>query len=836
VQTTITGPGILRYRWRVSSEEGFDTLTFYYDGSPLMGAISGSVDWVEDAWSIPSGTHTLRWEYAKDDTVASGADRGWLDKVEWITDAPVLLSVSRTGTGTGTVTSTPSGISCGSSCSANFSSGTLVTLTATPAFGSSFAGWSGACSGSTSTCNVSMSAARNVTASFTLIPDTTPGAFSFPSQAGVTVGSTVTSAAVTPTGYNAATAITVSNGQYSIGCSGSFTSVSGTLSPGQSLCLRHTAAGAPATTVTTTVSVGGVSATFSSTTAELSTQTLTVVKEGSGMGTVVSSNVLLPNIAERALVTPRIVGGVPASEGAWPWQVAVAPGPFLCGGALLSENWVLTAAHCLVDDFGNTIDPGSINVRVGSLNVSSGGTLRGVTSLSVHPSYEHLAGSFDHDIALLRLSSPVAFSQTVGSVAPILSSQESLLAFDGALATVTGWGTTSEGGSTSSTLMQVGVPIVSPQACRLTGYSPESITDNMICAGYPEGGKDACQGDSGGPLVVQDGAGGHLLTGVVSFGNGCARENFPGVYARVSVYVPWMEAVTGLSFDAAPSIDCGERCSAGFVEGTSVTLTATPAGGSSFAGWSGACSGSASTCTVTMSAARNVTANFTLIPDGPPEDRDGDGIADDLDPYPDDPENEAAERDAVDWRVGEVYIATLGRAMDAAGLRYWEQEINQKVEWSVERVAQSFFDQPEVQALYPLDFSTASFVAALYQNVLGRDPDAAGLDYWVAELETGRVSRNQMVIAMINGAWANPNGLANGDLARFRNRIAVGMAFVNYQEVNNLRQSELTPELRQRLRDAGREILDGVGSPRATLDAAIARIDELLGPIVEAAR
>lgn len=108
---------------------------------------------------------------------------------------------------------------------------------------------------------------------------------------------------------------------------------------------------------------------------------------------------------------------------------------------------------------------------------------------------------------------------------------------------VTGWGAIREGGPTSDTLQEVQVPIMSNSECRKSKYGERRITDNMLCAGYKDGGKDSCQGDSGGPLhVVQHGQ--HQLAGVVSWGEGCAKGGYPGVYARVNRYGTWIRSLT----------------------------------------------------------------------------------------------------------------------------------------------------------------------------------------------------------------------------------------------------------------------------------------------------
>src|SRR5690606_5701573 len=123
----------------------------------------------------------------------------------------------------------------------------------------------------------------------------------------------------------------------------------------------------------------------------------------------------------------------------------------------------------------------------------------------------------------------------VALVSLLTSPQFDGLVEAGDMATVTGWGTTSAGGQTAVGLMEVAVPIVSNAACNAVHGA---IPDNMLCAGYVQGGKDSCQGDSGGPLIVPNGTG-WLQAGVVSFGRGCAQPEIPGVYARVSRYIGW---------------------------------------------------------------------------------------------------------------------------------------------------------------------------------------------------------------------------------------------------------------------------------------------------------
>ncbi|MEM7802252.1 MAG: trypsin-like serine protease, partial [Chloroflexota bacterium] len=244
-----------------------------------------------------------------------------------------------------------------------------------------------------------------------------------------------------------------------------------------------------------------------------------------------------------AVAAPDIVGGQDADQGEYPWQVRVNPAGFLCGGALIDDEWVLTAAHCVFDQFGRQISAASVTTVVGDHRQNSSsndGTeqVRSVSQVIPHPDYSP-AGN-DADVALLRLSSPVTLIE--GQVETIVLNSDSNIAA-GTLATVTGWGTLFSGGNTPTTLQEVSVPIVSNQVCN-SKYGG-GITGNMICAGLDQGGKDSCQGDSGGPLIAPLPGGSFEHIGVVSFGIGCADGRFPGVYARTSEFVEWIETQTG---------------------------------------------------------------------------------------------------------------------------------------------------------------------------------------------------------------------------------------------------------------------------------------------------
>ncbi|KAF1918201.1 trypsin-like cysteine/serine peptidase domain-containing protein [Ampelomyces quisqualis] len=217
-----------------------------------------------------------------------------------------------------------------------------------------------------------------------------------------------------------------------------------------------------------------------------------------------------------------IVGGVPASQGDLPSMVSVQLAGFghLCGGTLLNANTVVSAAHCYFRRTNSTF-----SIRAGSLDRNSGGTTAQVASILLHPNYND--GTSDSDVAILKLSTAVATDSTISYAALAAPSSDPAA---GSTATVYGWGDTTSGGTDSTTLRKVDVPVVSRVTCS-NNYSDSTraITDTMFCAGLDAGGKDSCQGDSGGPIVSSENA----LIGIVSWGAGCAQPGKPGVYASV---------------------------------------------------------------------------------------------------------------------------------------------------------------------------------------------------------------------------------------------------------------------------------------------------------------
>ena len=279
----------------------------------------------------------------------------------------------------------------------------------------------------------------------------------------------------------------------------------------------------------------------------------------------------------------RVIGGVVSEPGAWPWQVALmiagrdrSPDSQFCGGTMILDTWVLTAAHCITQDDGSLNDAAKIAIQSGSNRLGEG-DLRRVAAIFRHEDYN--PAILDNDIALLKLAEPI--QQTSGPVGAIKVIGQNQPTPEGP-AVVVGWGFMEQDkmpidlmetdigivpnaacnkGMAAQTRREVGSYLLSVgQANRIPMEKLEeayeiiianlgnSLNDNMICAGVAAGGRDSCYGDSGGPLMVRQGDGSWLQVGVVSwgrpvFGNTkqrCGHPELYAVYTRLSNYFDWI--------------------------------------------------------------------------------------------------------------------------------------------------------------------------------------------------------------------------------------------------------------------------------------------------------
>ncbi len=284
----------------------------------------------------------------------------------------------------------------------------------------------------------------------------------------------------------------------------------------------------------------------------------------------------------------KVIGGQVADEGAWPWQVALLVGGSavstdtqFCGGSLVLDRWVLTAAHCVhwQGEDGNYADlaPTAIEVLVGTNHLAPGsGDVIPVEAIFRHPQYE--GTQFDFDIALIKLARPPSVPYQTIEVPD--AEYGDLLNKQGVTTIVTGWGL-QEGATATADLRQAEIQVLDRELCnsamkearaedasesfgyavqtlgvadedayaawdQLVSHAPDAVSENMICSGTFEGGKTSCNGDSGGPLVVPVDGGGYIQAGIVSWGlssstgQGCEETALFSAYTNISKFVPWL--------------------------------------------------------------------------------------------------------------------------------------------------------------------------------------------------------------------------------------------------------------------------------------------------------
>ncbi|XP_051858427.1 serine proteinase stubble [Drosophila albomicans] len=236
----------------------------------------------------------------------------------------------------------------------------------------------------------------------------------------------------------------------------------------------------------------------------------------------------------------RIVGGINASPHEFPWiAVLFKSGKQFCGGSLITNSHILTAAHCVARM--TSWDVAALTAHLGDYNIRTDFEVqhvsRRIKRLVRHKGFEF--STLHNDIAILTLSEPVPFTTEIQPICLPTSAAQQARSYSGQVATVAGWGSLRENGPQPSILQKVDIPIWANSECaqKYGRAAPGGIIESMICAG--QAAKDSCSGDSGGPMIVDEGSR-YTQVGIVSWGIGCGKGQYPGVYTRVTSLLPWI--------------------------------------------------------------------------------------------------------------------------------------------------------------------------------------------------------------------------------------------------------------------------------------------------------